>query len=238
MNPLATTNPSKRHRFPSEIIAHGVWLSFRFCLSGRDVEELRLARGVIVTSEGIRTWCRTFGQAYANQLRHRRPQPGDQWHLDEVFLRIQGERHDRWRAVDQDGNGLDLLVQRRRDTNAAKTFFRKLLKGLRDVPRVIITDTLASDGAATRELFPSVEPRQHRDLNNRAEHSHQLTRHRERTMRRFKSAGHAQRFLAAYGPIASHFRPRRHQLRARNDREAMIQRVQSWRAITGTSVAA
>jgi putative transposase len=238
MNTLATTDPYKRHRFPSEIIAHGVWLYFRFCLSYRDVEELLFARGVIVSYEAIRKWCRKFGQAYANQLRHRRPQLGDKWHLDEVFLTIQGERHYLWRAVDQDGNVLDILVQRRRDKKAAKTFFRKLLKGLRYVPRVLITDKLASYGAAKRELLPSVEHRQHRYLNNRAENSHQPTRQRERTMRRFKSAGHAQRFLAAYGPIASHFRPRRHQLRARNYREAMIQRFQSWREITGTSVAA
>jgi putative transposase len=238
MNTQATTDADKRHRFPSEIIAHGVWLYFRFCLSYRDVEELLLARGVIVTYEAIRQWCRKFGQAYANQLRCRRPRPGDTWHLDEVFLTINGQRHYLWRAVDQDGNILDILVQRRRDKKAAKTFFRKLLKGLRYVPRVIITDKLASYGAAKRELLPSVEHRQHRYLNNRAENSHQSTRQRERTMRHFKSAGHAQRFLAAYGPIAAHFRPRRHRLGARNYRAAMIQRFQSWQEITGTLMAA
>jgi putative transposase len=238
MNTLATTHPYKRHRFPSEIIAHGVWLYVRFFLSYRDVEERLFARGVMVSYEAIRKWCRTFGQAYTKQLRHRRPQLGDKWHLDEIFLTIQGERHYLWLAVDQDGTVLDMLGQRRRDKNAAETFFRKLLKGLRYVPRVIITDKLASYGAAKCELLPSVEHRQHRYLNNRAENSHQPTRQRERTMRRFKSAGHAQRFLAADGPIACHFRPRHHQLRARNYREAMIQRFQSWREITETSVAA
>jgi putative transposase len=238
MNPRATTTPYKRHRFPSEIISYGVWLYFRFCLSYRDVEELLLVRGVIVTYETIRKWCRKFGQAYANQLRCCRPRPDDTWHLDEVFLTINGQRHYLWRAVDQDGTVLDILVQRRRDKKAAKTFFRKLLKGLRYVPRVIITDKLASYGAARRELLPSVEHRQHRYLNNREENSHQPTRQRERTMRRFKSAGQAQRFLAAYGPIASHFRPRRRRLGARNYRQAMIQRFQSWREITGTFMAA
>jgi putative transposase len=151
-----------------------------------------------------------FGQPYANQLRRRRPRPGDKWHLDEVFLTIKGEHHYLWRAVDQEGNVLDILVQRRRDKRAAKKFFRKLLKGLSYVPRVIVTNKLKSYGAAKREILPGVEHRQHRYLNNRAENSHQPTRQRERRMQRFKSSGLAQRFLAAYGPIAQHFRPRQH----------------------------
>ena len=146
--------------------SHGVWLSFRFCLSYRDVEELMLARGVIVTYEAIRQWCRKFGQAYANQLRRRRPRPDATWHLDEVFLTIHGERHDLWRAVDQEGHGLDILVQRRRDKTAAKKFFRTLLKGCRYVPRLIVTDQLKSYEAAKREIVPSVEHRQHRYVNN------------------------------------------------------------------------
>ena len=128
------SQPYKNHRFPAEIISHGVWLYFRFCLSYRDVEELLFARGVIVTYEAIRKWCRKFGQPYANQLRRRRPRPGDKWHLDEVFLTIHGERHYLWRAVDQDGHVLDILVQSRRDQKAAKKFFRKLLKGLHVCP--------------------------------------------------------------------------------------------------------
>jgi putative transposase len=189
MNTPARRDHYKHHRFPIEIISHGVWLYFRFCLSYRDVEELLFARGVIVTYETIRKWCRKFGQAYANQLRHRRPRPGDKWHLDEVFLTIRGERHYLWRAVDQDGEVLDILVQRRRDKKAAKRFFRKLLKGCQYAPRVIITDKLKSYGAAKRELLPSVEHRQYRYLNNRAENSHQPTRQRERRMQGFKSPG-------------------------------------------------
>jgi putative transposase len=123
MSPRAI-NCYKNHRFPAEIISHGVWLYWRFCLSYRDVEELLCARGIIVTYEATRQWCREFGRQYANQLRHRRPKPGDQWHLDDVFLTIHGQRHYLWRAVDQDGHILDILVQRRRDKTAAKRFFR------------------------------------------------------------------------------------------------------------------
>ena len=136
------------------------------------------------------------------------------WHLDEVFLKINGKTSYLWHAVDQDGNVLDILVQSRRNKVAAKKFFRKLLKGCKYVPRVIITDKLASYEAAKKEVVPSVEHRKHKRLNNRAENSHQPTRQRERTMRCFKSAGHAQRFLSAFGPIREHFCPRRHRLRA------------------------
>ena len=228
MNPPAT-NRYKTHRFPAEIISHGVWLYYRFCLSYRDVEELLFVRGVTVSYEAIRKWCRKFGQSYANQLRCRRPRPGDKWYLDEVFL---------WRAVDQEGNILDILVQRRRDKAAAKRFFRKLLKGCRYVPRVLITDRLKSYGAAKQEMLPGVEHRQHRYLNNRAENSHQPTRQRERRMQGFKSAGQAQRFLAAYGPIAQHFRPRRHLLPAAAYRHEMRKRFHTWQELTSLPTAA
>src|SRR5215475_9076261 len=154
MKTPATTAQYKHQRFPVEIIRHAVWLYFRFCLSFRDVEELLCERGVVVTSEAIRQWCRQFGQQYTPQLRRRRPRPGDKWHMDEVFLTIKGERQYLWPAVDHDGNVLDILVQRRRDKRAAKKFFRKLLKGLTYVPRVIVTDKLKSYGAAKRELLP------------------------------------------------------------------------------------
>ncbi len=238
MNPSRPTNLYKRHRFPAEVISHGVWFYFRFCLSYRDVEELMAARGVVLTYEAVRYGCRKFGQAYANQLRHRRPRPGDKWHLDEVLLTIRGERHYLWRAVDQDGHVLDILVQRRRNKQVAKKFFRKLLKGLTYVPRVIITDKLRSYGAAKREMLPSVEHRQHRYLNNRAENSHQPTRQRERRMQRVKSSGHAQRFLSAYGPISQHFRPKRHRLPAPEYHQEMAQRFQIWQEITGPAMAA
>ncbi len=198
------------------------------------MEELLAERGVILSYETVRQWCRKFGQAYANDLRRRRPRPGDKWHLDEVFITINGTQHYLWRAVDQEGNVLAILVQSRRDKAAAKKFFRRLLKDLTYVPRVVITDKLASDGAAMREVLPSVEHRRHQGLNNRAENAHQPTRERERRMRRFKDPGHAQRFLAAYGPIAGHCRPRRHRLSAPDYRQTRDQRFATWRVVTGT----
>ena len=222
----------KGHRYPVEIINHCVWLYFRFPLSFREVEELMLARGVVVSYETIRRWCVKFGQAYANQLRRRRPRPGDKWHLDEVFVKINGTLCYLWRAVDQHGNVLDVLVQSRRNAEAAKRFFRKLLKGLRYVPRVLVTDKLASYGVAHRELMPSVQHRQSRYLNNRAENSHQPTRQRERAMKRFKSLRHAQRFLWAFSGISAHFRPRRHLLNATGWRSEMADRFAVWHVVT------
>jgi putative transposase len=238
MTPPANAERYKNHRFPVEIISHGVWLYYRFSLSYRDVEELLFTRGIVVTYEAIRKWCRKFGQAYANQLRRRRPRPGDKWHMDEAFLTIKGKRSYLWRAVDQEGNVLDILVQSRRNKKAAKKFFKKLLKSLQYVPRVVITDKLKSYGAAKHEILPGVEHRQHRYLNNRAENSHQPTRQRERRMQGFKSPGHAQRFLAAYGPIAQHFRPRRHLFSAPEYRQEMQKRFQVWGEVTGTEMAA
>jgi putative transposase len=238
MTPPAHTERYKNHRFPGEIISHGVWLYYRFHLSDRDVQELLFERGIDVTYEAIRPWCLKFGQDYANQLRRRRPRPGDKWHLDEVLLTINGKRYYLWRAVDQDDHVLDILVQSRRNKKAAKNFFRKLLKGLRYVPRVVITDQLKSYGAAKRELLPGVDHRQSRYLNNRCEHSHRPTRQRERRRQGFKSPGHAQRFLSAYGPIAQHVRPRRHLLSASEYREEMRNRFERWAEITGTERAA
>ena len=228
----------KGFRFPQAIISHAVWLYFRFSLSYRDVEDLLAERGIIVTYETIRQWARKFGQTYANQLRRRRARPGDKWFMDEVFLKINGQTHYLWRAVDQDGNVLDILVQSRRNKAAAKKFFRKLLKGCQYVPRVMITDKLGSYAAAHNEVMPRVEHRRHRRLNNRAENSHQPTRQRERTMRRFKSAGHAQRFLSACGPIREHFCPRRHRLKAADYRQERAARFQIWNEVTGIQIAA
>ena len=233
-----SSNRYQNPRFPVEVISHAVWLYFRFCLSYRDVEELLFARGIMVTYEAIRQWCRKCRQPYAHQLRRQQPRPGDKWHLDEVFLTIRGQRQYLWRAVDQNGHMLDILVQHRRDKTAAKRFFRKLLKGLTYVPRILITDKLRSYGAAKREVLPSVEHRQHRYLNNRAENSHQPTRQRERRLQELKSPGHAQCFLAAHGPIIEHFRPRRHLCSAPAYRQKMAQQFQTWREITGTARAA
>jgi putative transposase len=184
--------PSYRgFRFPVEIISHCVWLYHRFPLSFREVEEMMLERGIVVSHETVRQWCAKFGQTYSNGLRRRRPRPGDKWHLDEVFITIGGKTHYLWRAVDQHGSVLDILVTSRRDAKAATRFFRKLLTGLAYVPRVLVTDKLASYQAARRRVLRSVEHRRSKYLNNRAENSHQPTRARERAMKKFTSAGHA-----------------------------------------------
>jgi putative transposase len=225
----------KGHRYPREIIAHCVWLYFRFPLSFREVEELMLQRGVIVSYETVRRWCLKFGQAYADGLRHRQPRPGDKWHLDEVFVRINGEQRYLWRAVDQDGNVLDILVQGRRDKAAAGRFFRRLMKETRVVPRVVVTDKLRSYGAAHREVMASVEHRFHKGLNNRAENSHQPTRQRERAMKGFRSVGATQRFLSAFSGISPHFRTRRHLRTAAEHRFEMSVRFTLWDQITGAT---
>jgi putative transposase len=179
---MRTRSPYHRHRFPAEIISHSVWLYFRFALSFRDVEEMLAMRGVVLTYETVREWCLKFGQTYANDLRRRSPRPGDKWHLDEVFLKINGRIHYLWRAVDQDGDVLDILVQSKRDKKAAKKFFRKLLKRLQYVPSLIVTDKLRSYGPAKAAVLPSVEHRQQKHQNNRAENSHQPTRLRDETI--------------------------------------------------------
>jgi putative transposase len=228
----------KGHRFPVEIISHCVWLYHRFPLSLRDVEQMMAHRGVSVSYDTIHQWCRKFGQIYANGLRRRRARPGDKWHLDEVFIKINGKTHYLWRAVDQQGTVLDILVTSRRDAKAATRFFRKLLTGLEYVPRVLVTDKLASYGVAHRRLIPGVEHRRSKYLNNRAENSHQPTRQRERAMKKFRSPGGAQRFLAAFSGISPHFRPRRHRLTAAQHRHEMNTRFATWNQVVGLPTAA
>jgi transposase-like protein len=163
--------------------------------------------GGLQKARRVRRWCLKFGRSFADKLRRRRPWPGDTWHLDEVFIRINGEQHYLWRAVDQYGVVLDILVQDRRNAAAAKRFFKRLLRELRYKPRRLITDGLRSYGVAKRDVLPEVRHRQSRYLNNRAENSHQPTRRRERQMQRFKSSAQAQRFLSAHGIIYGHFPP-------------------------------
>jgi putative transposase len=217
------------------ILIMGVF--FTINLSSTPLYGLLESMRLIPAYEAIREWSLKFGQTYANGLRRRRPLPGDKWHLDEVFIKIRGEDHYLWRAVDQNGIVLDILVQSRRNKLAAKRFFSKLLKGLQYVARVLITDKLKSYDAAKAEIMPGVEHRQHKGLNNRAENSHQPTRVREKGMRRFKSAGHVQRFLSAFGIVSSHFRPRRHLLTAERDREEMRSRFASWVEVSCVQIA-
>ena len=172
----------KRHRFPPQIIAHAVWLYFRFPLSLRLVEEMLLERGIVVSYETIRRWGKKFGREYARRLRRKPPRPTDIWHLDEVVISIAGKNHWLWRAVDQDGYVLDEIVQTRRDTKAAKRLLIRLMKKQGMAPKRIITDKLPSYGAPKRQVMPRVEHRSHKGLNNRAENSHVPLRKRERMM--------------------------------------------------------
>jgi putative transposase len=221
-----------RHRFPTEVISYAIWLYFRFPLSLRMVEEMLAARGIDVSHETVRQWALKFGQGFANQIRRRLPAPGDKWHLDEVVISIAGRKHWLWRAVDQYGVVLDILVQSRRNAKAAKRLLRKLLKRQGIAPRVMIMDKLASYAAAKRTVMPGVEHRQHRGLNNRAENSHQLTRRRERIMKRFKSAGQAQRFLSVHDQVANLFR-RPANTSAVDHRKSRAWAFATWSHVTG-----
>lgn len=204
----------RRHRFSSEIIRHAVWLYYRFCLSYRDVEDLLAERGIYVSYETVRRWCIRFGPVYANRLRKHSGPGGDQWFVDEVFVWIDGQQRYLYRAVDQDGQVLDILVQTRRNSKAATRFFRRLLKQQCQAPRRLITDKLRSYGPAHREEMPGTVHDTRQYANNRAEVSHEPTRQRERRMRRFKSIGHAQLFLSVHGTMQNLFAIPRHLLRA------------------------
>src|SRR5712692_1072080 len=235
MSVAATQNdasPYRGYRFPPEIIAHAVWLYFRFHLSFRDVQDLLAERGVIVSHEAIRQWCTKFGATFAGGLRRRRTRVGDKWHFDEVMLTINGKRHWLWRAVDQNGVVLDILVQSRRDQHAAERFLRQVVDGVGYEPRVVITDKLASYPPALRRVLPNTEHRRHTGLNNRAENSHLPTRKRERRMQRFKSSEQAQRFLEPFSTVCNHFRPRRHRFTATAYRRLMEEQRQTWREVT------
>jgi putative transposase len=191
----------KCHRFPSQIIAHAVWLYFRFPLSLRLVEEMLLNRGIVVSYETIRRWGKKFGSEYARRLRRKQPRPYDVWHLDEVVISIAGKTHWLWRAVDQDGYVLDEIVQSRRNTKAAKRLLTRLMRKQGMVPKRIITDKLPSYGAARRQVMPGVEHRYHKGLNNRAENSHLPLRKRESIMQGFRSVGGLQRFTSVFSAV-------------------------------------
>ena len=221
-----------RHRFPPDIISHAVWLYHRYCMSFRDVEDLLAERGIIVSYETIRQWCGKFGPDYARQLKRRQGRLGDTWFLDEVFVTINGERQYLWRAVDQDGDLIDILVQPRRDARAARRFFRRLLNSQRQEPVRLVTDKLGSYRVAHRDVMPLVTHDTTRYANNRAEVSHQPTRQRERQMRGFTSSAHAQCFLHVHGIIQNLFRVGRHRLRSVHHRMLRARAFTVWTAVT------
>jgi len=224
----APNNQYKRHRFPPEIIQHAVWLYYRFNLSHRDIEDLLAVRGIVVSYESVRLWCNKFGPKYARRLKRRHQGFGDTFFIDEVFVKIDGKQHYLWRAVDQDGEVIDVFLQSRRDGKAAKRFFRRLLKTHRSEPRKIVTDKLRSYGVAHRELIPDTIHDTSQYSNNRAELSHQPTRVRERRMRRFKSMRQAQRFLKVHAAVYNLFNLGRHLVSAKNYRYFRLRAFASW----------
>jgi putative transposase len=206
------------YRYPPQVISHAVWLYHRFTLSFRDVEELLAARGISVSYETVKNWCIKFGNQYCSPIRKKRGQLGDMWYLDEVFIKLNGVLHYLWRAVDQDGDELDNLVQKRKNKKAAMKFFKKLLKSQQATPLKIVTDKMRSYSAAKRDIMPSVDHSTQQYENNRCELSHQPSRQQERQMRRFKSHGQAQRFLSCHGTINNLFRLGRHLMKAHHYR--------------------
>jgi putative transposase len=225
----------KNHRFPRQIIAHAVWLYFRFPLSLGLVEEMLLERGIVVSYETIRRWVRKFGAAYAKRLRRKEPSRKDIWHLDEVVISIGGRKHWLWRAVDQEGYVLDEIVQTRRDTKAAKRLLFRLMKKQALVPKRIVTDKLRSYGSARRDVMPGVEHRSHKGLNNRAENSHVPLRKRERMMQRFRSVGGLQRFIAVFSAVRNVFVPPHHKRSALATHLHRIHALAQWKAVAGVT---
>ncbi len=223
----------KRHRFPPEIIQYTVWLYYRFNLSHRDIEDLLAERGITVSREAIRLWCNKFGPQYAKRLKRRHQGFGDTFFIDEVFVRIQGKQQYLWRAVDQDGEVVDVFLQARRDGKAAKRFFKRLLQSHGGEPRKIVTDKLRSYGVAHREQIPETIHDTSQYANNRAELSHQPTRVRERGMsgaalRRFKSMHQAQRFLGVHAAVYNLFNLGRHLVSANHYRSLRQGAFVSW----------
>jgi putative transposase len=223
----------KRHRFPPQIVAHAVWLYFRFPLSLRLVEEMLLERGIVVSYETIRRWGKKFGPDYARRLRRKRPSPYDIWHLDEVVITIVGRKHWLWRAVDQDGYVLDEIVQSQRNTKAAKRMLTRLMRKQGMMPKRIITGKLPSYGAARRQVMPRVEHRSHKGLNNRAENSHLPLRKRERMIQGFRSAGSLQRFTSMFSAVRNLFVPPRCHRSGFAMHIHRLQAMAEWKAAAG-----
>ena len=219
----------KRYRFPSEIIQYSVWLYYRFNVSQRDVEDLLAERGIEVSYESIRLWCNKFGPHYARRLKRQHQGYGDTFYIDEMFVKIHGQRKYLWRAVDQDGEVTDVFLQSRRDAVAAKRFFTRLIRNHGGEPRKIVTDKLRSYDVAHRELIPESIHDTSKYANNRAELSHQPTRARERGMRRFKSMPQAQRFLGAHASVFNLFNLGRHLVSAKHYRKFRENAFASWK---------
>ncbi|HEX3414917.1 MAG TPA: IS6 family transposase [Stellaceae bacterium] len=223
------------YRFPPEVIDHAIWLYLRFSLSFRDVEDLLAERGIAISYETVRRWVNHFGPSIATELRKRRPRPHATWHLDEVYLKIDGRMAYLWRAVDAEGEVLDVLVQSRRNKHAALKLMRKLLKKYAFVPERLVTDDLRSYGAAARALGLERLHERGRWRNNRAENSHQPTRRRERKMQRFKSARSVQKFLSIHAAVYNIFNAQRHLISAQLHRALRAAAMTTWREVVAAN---
>jgi putative transposase len=213
---------------PKEIIKYAIWLYYRFNASLRDTVEGLFYRDLDVSHETVRQWVYKFGSLFSSLIKKKQLKRGDKWHLDEVCLTIKCKRHWLWRAIDQDGYELDVLLQLRRNTKAALRFFKKLLKGLCYVPRVIITDKLRSYKAAKKKVLKTTEHRSHKRLNNRIEASHQATRIREKVMRGFKSPRQAQVSLSIFGVLRNHFKIGFYKFSSINRRKKLREAFDCW----------
>lgn len=231
MNPISYA----RHQFPPSIIQHVVWLYLRFNLSLRDVEDLMAERDVDVSYETVRRWVARFGPAYAKRLRVKRPRADDRWHLDEMFVSIGGRRMYLWRAVDAEGEVLDILVQPRRDKRAALKLLRSLLKKQGIVPASITSDKLRSYGAAFRDLGLQRLHVSGGRLNNRAENSHQPVRRRERSWIGFKNPGTTQRFLSAHAAVYNTFNLQRHLIPRHQMKIHRTAALAQWHLVAGVA---
>jgi len=235
MNDTSSRYPN--FRFPITVTSHAIWLYNRFPLSYRDVSDLLFERGIEVSHQTVKDWNEKFGALFAGEIRKRRKKPSGRWHIDEVYLKINGQLLYLWRAVDQHGTVLDILVTERRNKDAAKRFFEKLL-GKYKAPTRITTDRLRSYRAALREVLPNVKHLRGKWLNNRAENSHISVRERERRMKKFKSPEHAQMFLERFEFIRQYTKPKEHLLSASAYRRSLAYRLREWDKIAQIPLAA
>jgi len=220
----------KNFRFPVAVISHAIFLYNRFVLSYRDVADLLYERGIVVSHQSIKDWNLRFGDLFAEEIKKRRRKPSRRWHLDEMHCKIRGKKHYLWRAVDSDGVVLDVFVSKRRNKNAAITFFKRLLGSYKN-PSRITTDRLRTYRSVVRDTFPSATHIRAKWKNNRVENSHIIVRERERKMKRFKSTEQAQRFLDRFEFIRTYLKPKQHLMAASSYRRSVTQRLRVWKEI-------
>jgi putative transposase len=229
-------NPFRYFNSSPAVIRTAVLLYIRFTLSLRQVEDLLHERGIDISQETVRFWWNRLGPVFAAELRNKQRKTAHQhvqwrWHLDEVFVRVNGERRYLWRAVDHEGEVLEVYVTKTRDRRAAPVFLKRALKRLGS-PSTIVTDQLRSYRAALSELGICDRQDTTRWLNNRAENSHQPFRRRERSMQRFRSDATLQKFVSIHAAIHNHFNLDRHLSPRTVFRQRRDAALSEWRQLT------